>query len=214
MSGIEHSLAPKNHFGLRMFFMARGSQQATQAANTANSFANSFGGNAGNVYGTLMPELSSEAANPTGFTQPQQAQMLTAAEGSAGGSQAGAVGEGALLSQRTRNPGMAAAAIGRSTRTAGEGLAKNALGVKIRSAELANENRQRALSGLGQLNATETGGANQSLGQVANNVNANTNAVNASYDWAKDVFNPLLQAAGGAGGAYMGGLASEGRLPG
>jgi hypothetical protein len=46
-------------------------------------------------------------------------------------------------------------------------------------------------------------GGNQALGQVAGDVNANTNAENASWDWAKDVMDPLLGAASSGAGAYF-----------
>ncbi len=184
--------------------MARGNQQATTAGTSAQNFATQNQGQANATYNALAPELQQEVAHPTGFTPKQQSDMTTAAEQSAGGSNAGAVGQGALLAGRTKNPGAAAAAIDASSRHAGQNLGQETLGIKNADAMLQQKNRQAGLAGLGQLNQQELGGANQALGIVPEAANANTNAINASYDWAKDIMAPLVGAAGGAasGGAF------------
>src|SRR5690348_4147207 len=82
--------------------MARGSEQANTAATSAQNASNQFGANANALYSTLAPELMSEAAHPSGFGPQELARMNTAAQQSAGGANAGAVGQGALLAQRTR----------------------------------------------------------------------------------------------------------------
>ncbi len=170
--------------------MGRGSDNANNAAASAQNFATQNQGKANAAYGSLMPELQQEVSHPTGFTPQQQADMTTASQQSAGGSNAGAVGQGALLAGRTKNPGTAAAAIDAASRHAGQNLGESTLGIKNADAMLQQKNRQAGLAGLGQLNQQELGGANQALGIVPEAVNASTNAVNASYDWAnafKDV---------------------------
>ena len=42
------------------------------------------------------------------------------------------------------------------------------------------------------------------FGETAANVNANTNAENASWDWSKDLFAPILEAGAKGTGAYFG----------
>jgi hypothetical protein len=180
---------------------AQGNANATQAANNSQDFLN----NSNALYSTVAPQLTSEAANPAGFDPTDLAAMNTDAQQSAGGSQAAAVGQGALLGARTRNSGAAASAIGEAAREGGQQLSKNALGVQRANAGLKESQRQSALGGLENLTGLETGAANNALGvsngalsSVASNAQANTAAENASYDWASQIMDPLLSAAGGA----------------
>lgn len=175
--------------------MARGDSQATAAETTGNANAGTFGSNANSLYSAVAPQLTEEAANPQGFTPQQEADMTTAAEQGAGGGQAAAVGQGALLGARTKNAGAAASSIAEASRQAQNTLSKNTLGIKLASADQANQNRQNALSELGGLYGTSAGASNNALGEVANNSNANTNAVNSSWDGVKDILDPALQAA-------------------
>jgi hypothetical protein len=120
----------------------------------------------------------------------------TAAQQSAGGGEAAAVGQGALRAARTRNAGGADAAIAASGRTAGQNLSEAALGTRLANSRLKQSQQQAGLSGLEGLFSTNLSGGNAALGQVAPDINANTNAENASWDWSKDLFAPLLGAAG------------------
>lgn len=161
-------------------------------------------GNANSLYGNLAPTLEGEIAHPAGFAPSDLASMETGAQESAGGSQAGSVGQGGLYAARTRNKGGAAAAIADATRGAGRQLSTNLLGIRSANAKLKNQQQQSGISGLENLTGLETGASNTALGNVANLSNANTNAINASWDWSKDLFDPIVQAAGGAasGGAF------------
>ena len=182
--------------------MARGSAPASTAATTALSNSGTFAGNAGNLYSDLAPQLETEAAHPSGFDAPDLAAMQTEGQQGAGGAEAGAVGEGMLHAARTRNAGGADAAIGEGVRSAGENLSKNALGVRIANAKLKNQQQQEGLGGLTNLTGLETGAENQALGEVAPAVNADVNQQNASWDWAKDLLDPTLQAAGYSGKGF------------
>ena len=154
-------------------------------------------GNANSLYGDLAPTLESEVAHPAGFAPTDEAAMETGAQQSAGGSQSGAVGQGGLYAARTGNRGGAAAAIADASRGAGQQLSKNLLGIRSANANLKNEQQQAGLSGLENLTGLETGASNTALGNVAGLSNANTNAANASYDWATDIFDPTLKALAG-----------------
>jgi hypothetical protein len=175
--------------------MARGSTQATGAATSAQNLSNQQNSNSNALYGVLAPELEAESAHPSGFTPTDLAAMGTAGQQSAGGSMAGAVGQGSLLASRTRNAGTADAAIGQSARSASQAASTAALKPQLANAELKNENQQRGLSGLENLYNTNVGSSIGALGQVAPNVNADTQAKNASYDWASDILSPILGAA-------------------
>lgn len=175
--------------------MARGSDQAKAGATSAQNLSNQYGGNAQALYGAVAPELMAEAAHPSGYAPSDLASMNTAAQQSAGGSMGGAVGQGALLSSRTRNAGTADAAIGQAARDSSAALSKAAVGIQGKNADLKQKQRQAGLSGLENLTGLNTGASVNALGQVASNVNADTNAQNASWDWSKDLFGPILGAA-------------------
>lgn len=176
--------------------LARGDQSARTAETTGNTNAGTFGGNASSLYSSVTPQLMQDVAHPTGFTPQQEANMTTAAEEGAGGGQAAAVGQGALLGARTKNAGASTAAIAEASRGAQRTLGQNTLGIKLASADLANQKRSQALSELGGLYGTSSGASNNALGEVASNSNANTNAANASWDWASKILDPALAAAG------------------
>ena len=176
--------------------MARGSSAATGAATTAQNNSNTFMGNANGLFSTLAPELQTEVSHPSGIAQPDLAAMNTASQQSAGGSMAGAVGQGALAKSRLKNAGAGDAAIADSSRGAGEDLSKRALQTQIENAGMKAKQQQAGLSGLEGLTGMETGAANQALGIVPQAVNANTNAANQSWDWAKMLLDPAMAAAG------------------
>jgi hypothetical protein len=176
----------------------RGDKQAQGASGQANANANTFMGNANSLFSTLTPQLEAEAINPSGYNPTEIAQMETGAQQSAGGTEAGAVGEGGLLAARTRNAGAAQNAVADASRGAGEQLSKNALGIRVGNAQLKERQRENATSGLEGLTGIETNASNNALGEVANNVNANTNAANESWNWARYILDPVLGAAGKA----------------
>ena len=184
--------------------MARGSQAANTGATAAQGISNQSSANAGALYGVLAPELESQIANPQGMSPTDLAAANTASQESAGGSEAAAVGQGALRAARTHNAGTADAAIGEGTRGASQALSKAALGTQLANARMKEGERQAATSGLEGLYGTNTGASVNALGEVAQNVNANTNAENASWDWAKYILDPAMAAAGQAGAAAAG----------
>jgi len=176
--------------------MARGSTQATTAATSAQNLSNNLASNANALYGELAPELETEVTHPAGYSPTDLAAMDTAAQQSAGGSQAAAVGQGSLLASRTKNNGTADAAIGQSARSAGQNLSNAALKTQLSNANLKQHEQQSGLSGLEGLTNAQTGASIGALGVVPQAVNANNGAINASYDWAKYLLDPAMQAAG------------------
>lgn len=182
--------------------MARGSSQANTAATTGNQFAQADAGNASSLFSTLAPTLQAEAAHPAGMAPTDIAAADTAGQQSTGGSQGAALGQGMLRAARTRNAGGADAAIGASSRAAGENLSEAALTTRLKNATLKQQQQQSGIHGLEGLFGENLTAGNQALGQVAGNVNASTNAENASWDWAKDLFTPILSAAGSGAAAF------------
>ena len=182
----------------------RGDQTASTAETTSAGNAGQFMGNASSLYGDLAPTLEGEIAHPAGYAPSDLSAMETGAEQSAGGSQAGAVGQGGLYAARTGNKGAAAAAIADASRGAGQQLSKNLLGIRSANANLKNEQQQAGISGLTNLTGLETGASNNALANIAPLSQANTAAQNASWDWSKDLLAPILDAGSkaAAGGGY------------
>lgn len=184
--------------------MAKGSSAAANtAATSAQDEFNALENNASSLYSTLTPQLQAEAAAPPGYDPATMARIKTSNMQTAGGSNAGAVGQGALLAARTRNAGAPAAAIGASTRRAGEELGSENLKTELSNADLQEKQRQEGLSGLSNLYGEQLQAGNQALGIVPSAVNANTNAENESYDWARYLLDPALAAGGQTGAAAL-----------
>lgn len=190
--------------------MARGSGTAQAAANNAQGFSKQLQGNAQNTYSALFPELTSQAMNPQGMSPSDLSAARTEAMEGAGGTQAGAVGQGALLASRTKNPGAASAAIAESARDAGNQLSRANLGLRGQNVRLKEQQRQQALTGLEGLEGQQIGGANNALGIVPEAVNADTRAAQS------DPWNQFFSGLAGAGGTLGTGLAGNliGRIPG
>ncbi len=184
--------------------MARGSSEA-QAGAKAGVAQNAqlFGGGQA-LYGTLAPQLQAEAANPQGFGEQGLARLDTAAQQSAGGGQAAATGEAALEESRTRNAGGSGMALAKAARESGKRATDATLQTRIANEGLKEQQRSGAQRGLEGLYGTQVGGGNQALGEAASNVNANTQAASQSWDWARNILQPVLSAAGGAAGGYYG----------
>jgi hypothetical protein len=140
--------------------------EAQQLSNsgTAGNLANTLTGNAAGLYGGLNNQFQAEAAHPSGYTPSQIATQNTAAQQSAGGSQAATAGQGGLYAARTKNAGAAQNAIGAGTRAAGANLSNAALGVANKDANLEQTQRQEGLAGLGGLYGEDLSGGEKALG--------------------------------------------------
>ncbi len=169
-------------------------KDALANSGTANSQASTLSGNAANVYGSLAPTLQAEAAHPQGYTPAQQAAQNTAAQQSAGGSNAATVGQGALLAARTRNAGAAQNAIAQGGRQASENLSNAAVGTQVKNADLQQQQQQAGIKGEENLYGQTMGGGLNALGISNSSLGvANTAAANNPY-------MKLLQSGIAAGG--------------
>lgn len=132
--------------------------------NQAIEQSNALGAQAQNQYGSLAPTLQAEATHPTGYDPATLAKMNTSAQQSAGGTQAGAVGQGALLAARTKNAGTADAAIAQSARTAGQDVSNAGLKTQMADASLKNQHQQEGIQGEQGLYNTDLGASQRALG--------------------------------------------------
>lgn len=159
--------------------------EADQLANSgaANAQSSSLFTNAGNIYGSLAPTLAAQASAPAGYTPTQKAAMNTAGQQSAGGTQAAAVGQGALLASRTKNAGTADAAIAQSARTAGQQASNTAVGTEVKNANLQQQQRQSALQGEQNLYSTTLGGGMNALGLSNSALSGANNSGGMNNPW-------------------------------
>ena len=171
---------------------------------TASGTNQSLGQNAQNLYGSLAPELQSQAAAPQGYTPAQKAAQTTAAQQSAGGSMSGAVGQGALLAARTRNAGAAQNAIQQAGRQSSQNLSNAAVGTEVRNADLQNQQREQAQHGLEGLNSTELGGSLNALG-LSNQFLNTANQAKPSF-WSQIAQSGAKNLINGAEDMAMGGF--------
>ena len=178
--------------------MARGNTQAQAGATAGLNQSGALFNQAGALYGGLAPQLQAESINPSGFNPTTMARMKTENEQAGGGANAGVTGEAGLIEGRTRNAGGTGAALSQAARTTGAGVTDANLKTNLANEQLKEEQRQAGLSGQENLYGAGLRGGEAALGDVAPNVNANTEAVNSSWDWAKDLFAPFVGAAGGA----------------
>ncbi len=181
----------------------RGNEEAQQASKSGLGYSRTLQGQQGSLYGTLAPAYSRDIANPVGLSPNDKARMNTAAMESEGGANAGAVGQSALQAARTRNAGGADAAIQESAREAGRGVTRAGLGTELADTELKQRKEAAAKEGMGQLYGISTHAGNEALGQVAENVKANSTAEEQSWNWAKFILDPALQAGGTAAAGLL-----------
>lgn len=177
-------------------------QQAFANSGTAQNLSNTLTTNAANVYGGLEPTLAAEAAHPSGYSPIEKAAQNTAAQQSAGGGAAGAVGAGRLYAARTNNAGGAKEAIGAGVRGAGQNLSDAAVGTEVGSANLAHKTQQQGISGLQGLNSTELSGGENALG-LSNQALGVANQAKPSFwqQFGTQAADDALKAAMAAGGA-------------
>jgi hypothetical protein len=171
-------------------------QQAKTAQNTANSTASGYGATAAGVGSTLIPTLTKEATNPTGFTPEEMNNQLVAGEQGAGGATSGVTGQAGLEAARTRNTGGLSSVLDQAARRKGQTLSQNALGVQNQNAMLKEKQRQAGLSGLEGVYGTDVGAQLKAMGLVPEDINAEVNA--GKSGWLQNFNETLGTLEGGA----------------
>lgn len=168
-------------------------------SNTANGLESVYGSNAAGINSTLTPALTQEAVNPTGYTPTQLGAQTTAAEQSAGGSNAGATGGALLRAARTRNVGSAPAAIDQSSRNAGQDLSQINAGIQTNNANLQQKQKQAGISGLEGLYGENVNAGEGALGLSDSALN---DAGNLQNFW-QSLLMQGIKTGGEVGSAYL-----------
>lgn len=153
------------------------------------------GANASSLYGTLDPTLTTMATVPQGINPADLAKMKTGAMQTAGGANSGAVGQGSLLSARTKNAGTADAAIAKSGESAGQTLSNTNLGIDSANQELKNTQQQAGLKGLEGLYGTNE---SEALGGLNESNMALKNAGDVPNFWQQYILQAQKSAAAAA----------------
>ena len=182
---------------------AQKAQTMTNATTTANN-ANTLFGESQSMQDQILPYLSAEMLNPTGFGAPALGEMKTQAGQTASGA-AGAAGQQMRLNAaRTGNTASLPAGIAAVNRTAEQNESNADLGIDLANQQLKQQQQQageEGISGLGSedLNASlnSIGLSNQSLSDWAD---INKSAGNL---WS-NVFEPLVGGAESGAATYFG----------
>lgn len=153
-----------------------GAKRANQSADEASAYGSNLGGRASGIESTLQPTLMQDIANPQGYGTAGLAQMNTAAQQSAGGSTAGAVGSGFRRAARTGNAGGFDAAAAESARSGQREASQRATEIAGSNERLKQEQRSSAIRGLQGLYGTDLEGSLKAMGLVGEDVNAATQA--------------------------------------
>lgn len=171
------------------------SNEAKQQLGTANNYAGTFGTTASTALKPLQSYEKNQLTNPTGYSPAELADMLTKSSQSLGGSQASAVGAGALAASRNRNSAGYTTALDDSARNAMKQQSENALGISGQDAALKQQKQQQAASSLNNIYDSSMQGTLNALGVGNGSINAQTNADQATTG----LWQPVLTAAmGGA----------------
>lgn len=130
---------------------------------TGDTLEQLYGSNAAANNAVLQPALTQEVVNPSGYTPTQMGAMTTAAEQTAGGSNAGATGGAMLRAARSRNIGSAQAETGEAARGAGQDLSQINAGIQSKNADLQQKQHQQGLSEEESLYGTNVGAGENAL---------------------------------------------------
>jgi hypothetical protein len=174
--------------------------QAQGAATTAANTGTQLGAEAQGIGSTLTPFLTSELEHPQGYSQQDQSAMLSAAEGGAGGADAGVVGKADQEAAQTHNAGGFAAVLDDAARQRTKAAAGTSEEIAADNAGVKTQQQQDAARGLQGMYGTDTSGMLDATGQEANDVNAEVNANKTGWlQNAEGVVSTLAQGAMGAG---------------
>lgn len=155
--------------------------QATNAANTATNTSANLGGEASGIGANLTPFLTQEMLHPQGIGQTGLGAEEAAAQGGAGGAEAGFVGNAAQRAATSRNAGGYQAALADAARSREQAAAGASEGITADNEKLKQQQSQEGAEGLGGLYKTDTSGMLTAEGQVPEDINAETKAGQAGW---------------------------------
>jgi hypothetical protein len=155
---------------------------AKGAADNASSTAAGYGSQAAGINANLLPFLTRELQNPEGYTQQQTGSMLGAAEGGAGGATAGLNTEANLTMARNRNSGGFSGALDAAAREKDKALAGASEGIAANNAQLQEQQKQSAASGLQSMQGMDTNAQLKAMGLIPEDIKAGVEANNAPWE--------------------------------
>jgi len=129
-----------------------------------DALGNKYASQALGVNSVLAPAATAQMINPQGFNPTTMGQMTTAAEQTAGGSNASAAGQAGLRAARTRNIGSGQAATAQASRGAGENLSEINAGIQSQNAKLKATQQQEGQNTLGRIYGEDVNAGNNALG--------------------------------------------------
>lgn len=188
------------------------SSAAQRNAGVAGDTAAGFGSTAAGINANLLPFLTRELNNPTGYTQQQTGAQLNAAEAGAGGSTAGLTTEANLAAARNRNSGGFSGALDEAAREKAKALSGISSGIAAKSADLAQQKQQQAANGLSNMYGTDTNAQLKAMG-LQNEDLKTAASTYGTGSWMSDLTNltkgigSIAGTAAGFGIPGMGGFA-------
>jgi hypothetical protein len=154
---------------------------ANADAKTAGDTAAGYGSSAAGIGSTVIPTLTRDVTNPTGFTPTEKNQQLVASQQGAGGATAGVTGAAGLAANRTRNSSALSSVLDQAARTKQQALSGNALGIQTADAKLAQQKRAQALGGLEGMYGTDVSAQLKSMGIQDQDLNTAISAGNSGW---------------------------------
>jgi hypothetical protein len=175
--GVLPEPSPFKFTGHGMWMADRAAQsQAAVAAKQAGATGADYGASASSIGSTLVPTLTRDINNPTGFSPTEKNNMLVASEQGAGGANAGITGAAGLTANRTRNSSALSSVLDQAARDKSQALSGNALSIQNKDAMLAQQKRAAALGGLQGLYGTDVGAQLKSMGIQDQDINTEIEA--------------------------------------
>jgi hypothetical protein len=158
---------------------------AKGAANTANTTAGGYGTAATGIGSTLVPELTQEAKNPTGYNPTDLNAMQVGAQQGAGGAAGSLVGQATTGAARSRNIGALPGQLDSIARSKTMADSNASLGIQSSNAKLKEQQKQAGLKGLEGVYGTDVGAQLKAEGLVPEDVDAMAKADQTG--WGKDL---------------------------
>jgi hypothetical protein len=179
-------------------------QAGLGAASAATGTAAGYGGQAGSIGSTLVPELTQEAKNPTGFNPTDLNAMQVGAQQGAGGAAGSLVGEATTHAARSRNIGALPGQLDSIARSKTMADSNANLGIQGMNAQEKLKQKQQGLQGLAGVYGTDVGAQLKAQGLVPEDLNAVAKADESG--WQQDMQGWMKALGGAAQGAGAMGL--------
>jgi hypothetical protein len=160
-------------------------QAAQTGVNNANVTAGGYGTAATGIGSTLVPELTQEAKNPTGYNPTDLNAMQVGAQQGAGGAAGSLVGQATTGAARSRNIGALPGQLDSIARSKTMADSNASLGIQSSNAKLKEQQKQAGLKGLEGVYGTDVGAQLKAEGLVPEDVDAMAKADQTG--WGKDL---------------------------